>query len=172
MHVDKPFLDRPRSKFELRKIVQEVLGEWDITGYFVMLQEHGATIYPNQHIIGVGEEELRWAEPAVVSSILHEIGHIYLGHYLGEHDDCLLNHIDEYEADEFAFDAVKTRYGYVPTSAGLWMLASHSGWLWHHDTWGHPSYQHRWERLALNGLVPADFHKEIQALGLEKVERV
>ena len=104
--------------------------------------------------------------PAIVSSLLHEIGHIDRGHYLGEHDDALLNHLDEYEADEFAFDAVETLYGYLPASATFWLLRVYGEWRWANDGFTHPSHKNRWDRLALNGLVPKDYHPILQALGL------
>lgn len=167
----KPYLKRPRSKAQLKAIAREILEEWSIDGYYVMTQPTGSTIYPDKHIIAVGSDQVNWPKPAVVSSILHEIGHIEMGHYLGEYEDCLPNHVDEYEADEFAWDAVRTRYGYYPKAAGLWMLQSYGQPLWVLDTWTHPSYEHRWERLALNGLVPADYLSEILALRREKGDK-
>lgn len=164
----KPYLDTPRNPGELKSLVQKILNEWAITDYFVMITPGmGFTIYPDRKILAVGNILLSWAEPAVVSAILHEVGHIDRGHYLGEHDDVLLNYLDEYEADEFAWDALQTRYGQVPDSAGLWLLRYYGKEIFELDTWTHPSYQHRWERLAFNGYVSSDYYQQFQALGLE-----
>lgn len=162
---------KSRKEREVKGLVSSVLAEWDINDYYVMiLGETGSTIYPDRHILTLGREQLDWPEPAVVSSILHEVGHIEMGHYLGEHNDALLNYLDEYEADEFAWDALRTRYGYVPDSAGLWLLKAYGTWMWDMDLFTHPSYEHRWQRLAWNGFVPEDCRTILQALGLGKVE--
>lgn len=167
--VSDAFLNQPRADQELKDFINGIFREWEINDYYVMIVGHSSsTIYPAQKILEVGHEQLKWPEPAVVSSLLHEIGHIDRGHFLGEHDDALLNHLDEYEADEFAFDAVKTRYGYIPTSATLWLLRMYGDWRWENDSFSHPSHLNRWERLAWNGFVPEDFLPTIQELGLEK----
>ncbi len=167
MRTNTEFKGDVRSRSELRKLVKKILNEWEITDYYVMIESGaGSTIYPDKLVITVGAEQMTWPEPAVVSSILHEIGHIEMGHYLGEHEDCLLNYLDEYEADEFAFDAVRERYGHVPDSAGLWLLRLYDDEIWILDIFTHPSYQHRWQRLAQNGFVPVDYRPIVQALGL------
>lgn len=159
-----------RNCTELKIIIQTVLNEWEINDYYVMIAGTGSTIYPKRKIITVCDEQLTWPEPAVMSSILHEIGHIDRGHDLHEKDDVMENWVDEYEADEFAFDAVRTRYGYVPYSAGLWLLNRYDEEIWNLDTWTHPSYEHRWENLARNGFLPENYRPTLRALGLGKVE--
>ncbi len=168
-HPIDEFQVKPRADQELKDAIQEVLHEWEIDDYYVMIHGlSGASIYPMEKILEVGHEQLRWPMPAVVSTLLHEIGHIDRGHCLNEHDDWLLNYVDEYEADEFAFDAVQTRYGYVPNSAGLWLLSKCGTWAWENGTMSHPSHRDRWKRLALNGLVPDNYHPILQALGLSE----
>lgn len=168
--TSKVFKAECRSYMELRTLVKGVMKDWDIHDYFVSIAGNGSCLYPDKHVLTVCPEQLIWPEPAVMSSILHEIGHINRGHYLGQHDDCLLNHVDEYEADEFAFDAVRERYGYVPDSAGLWLLNRYGEEIWSMDLFTHPSYEHRWENLARNGFLPEDYHPTLRALGLGKVK--
>ena len=181
MHADerKPYLDEPRSPQVMRSLVKSILDEWGCTGYFVSMGNHivsldktdgTATIYPEKHVVSLSPGMLYWSTPAVVAMTLHEVGHIVLGQYLGEHKDCIKNWVDEYEADEFAFDALKTHYGYVPTSAGLWLLKALGTWRWDWDSHTHPSHEHRWERLMWNGFVSDDPDDEAKALGLEEAE--
>jgi len=181
MHVDErqAYLDQPRHPMVMRQLVRGILDEWGATGYFVSLDgevvgedkyDGTASILPEHKIVLISPGMLWWSTPAIVAMTLHEVGHIVMGHHMAEHEDCLDNWVDEYEADEFAFDAVKTHYGYVPTSAGLWMLKSQSTWRWDWDSHTHPSNRHRWQRLAWNGFVPTDYATEIEALGLEKAE--
>lgn len=183
MHKDenKPYLDQPRDPMAMRQLVAGILEEWGCGSYFVSIGKENivgadkydgfATLYPNKHVLGLSEGMLYWSTPAVVALTLHEVGHLVLGHQLSEHEDCVLNWVDEYEADEFAFDALKTHYGYTPISAGLWMLRSYGTWRWAWDSHTHPSAFHRWERLAWNGFVPSNFYHCIQELNLEKVEK-
>ena len=166
------FLPADRSKSEMRKLMRQLLLDWDITGYFVAIHDMGpgpaAIIYPDNHIVTVADSMLNWSTPAVMGMAFHEIGHLVLGHYLGEHHNSLDNYLDEYEADEFAFDAIQTLYRYMPTSAGLWMLDTCGTWRWDNDCFTHPSCQHRWERLAFNGYLPANHRPTYRALGLVK----
>ena len=155
-----------RSEAELKLIILNLLREWEINDYYVMIDGEGSCIYPDRLVLTVCDEQLTWPEPAVVSSILHEIGHIDRDHCIFEHEDSLLNYLDEYEADEFAFDAVQVKYGYVPPSAGLWILKQYGEELWNLDTLTHPSYKHRWQRLAWNGFVPEDCRPYLQVLSL------
>lgn len=162
------YLDHRRSKTVLRKVIQDLLREWEVKHYFAAIHtiETTSAICPERKILVVDEKLLSWGTPAVQGMVLHEIAHLDRGHILGDHEEELANHVDEYEADEFAFDAMQTMYGYIPLSTGLWMLETIGTWRWDCDTFTHPSLEHRWERLAWNGFVPADASVTHQALGL------
>lgn len=184
--LTQPYLNAPRSKQALKAMVQEYLKEWpQCEGYYVLVSEVGdaadpqqfglpavepldgwSAIFPKKRILYI-TGMTRWAEPAVYALVSHEIGHIVGEHTGGESEIELDNHVDEYFADEFAFENVKQRYGFVPRTAVLWMLRTYVDWYWDINLLTHPAMVNRWERLALNGYVPWDYHRELQALGLE-----
>jgi len=177
-----PYLDEPRERQELTDLVREIMLEWPQThGYYILNgkadpEEFGlpavephegwSTIFPKKRILYITGMRL-WAEPAIYALISHEIGHIVGEHNGGESEIELENHLDEYYADEFAFENVKQKYGFVPQTAGLWLLQSYVDWRWDIDSLTHPANVNRWERLSLNGYVPRDYHQQLQALGLE-----
>jgi len=179
--LTNPYLDAPRDPDELKALIREIIAEWPETkGYHVLVGSDPAefgfpvtspydgwsTIFPKKRILYVTGMQY-WATPAIIALVSHEIGHIVGEHAAGEGDDELQNHWDEYYADEFAFDNVENYYGFVPKTAGLWLLRGYVDWFWNIDSLTHPSNQHRWDRLALNGYVPKDYYQELRAMSLE-----
>ena len=179
--LTNPYLNTPREDDELKALVREVMTEWPETrGYHVIVggdpKDYGfptmspydgwANIFPKKKILYVTGMQY-WATPALIALVSHEVGHI-VGEHIPDHgEDALAYHHDEYYADEFAFENVKQKYGFVPITAELWLLRAYIKWHWNIDSLTHPSSLHRWERLALNGYVPSDYCQQLQALGLE-----
>jgi len=181
---ENPYIDVPRKRGEVKALVRRIMSDWPETeNYHVIVggdpmdfglpmqspYDGWSTIYPTKKILYVTGMQY-WQTPAIMALVSHEIGHIVGGHSGGESEIQLENHLHEYYADEFAFENVKNFYGFVPASAGLWLLRGYVDWFWELEGLTHPCNRDRWERLALNGYVPSDYRLHLQALGLDTNE--
>ena len=178
---ENPYIDEPREVHDMKRMIRGMMQEWPETeGYHVIVggdpEDFGfpitspydgwSTIFPKKKILYVTGMQY-WQTPAIMALVSHEIGHIVGGHSGGESEIELENHSHGYYADEFAFENVKNFYGFVPATAGLWLLRGYIDWYWEHDSNSHPCNRDRWKRLALNGYVPSDYHQQLRTLGLK-----
>jgi len=106
---------------------------------------------------------------AVEAVVLHEIGHIVLGHENWNKSYPQVCHRGEYEADAWAFTELYIKYGHVPFEATAYLLSFYDHWNFFEPAPTHPSGLNRWDRLHEMGLIPG-WHNVATRFGLTTVK--